>query len=87
MSKFRDIYEFESNDDIAPSSQIPGDDGKWVTFLNGEAKRGRQNLRLQVPLDRPICAAVPGFATVRACAARSPSSRRLSSLLRTERSV
>lgn len=85
MSRFRDIYEYKSNDEIAPSSQIPGDDGKWGTLLNREAKRGRQSPRLQVPLDRPICAAVPGFAVVHACAARILSSRRLSSLLRTER--
>lgn len=41
MSKFRDIYEFKSKDEIATSSQILGEDGKWITFMNGTAKRKR----------------------------------------------
>ena len=41
MPKFRDIYEFKSKDEIATSSQILGEDGKWITFMNGTAKRKR----------------------------------------------
>lgn len=36
---FRDIYEFKSKDEIAVSSQMQADDGKWVTFMHGTAKR------------------------------------------------
>ena len=39
LAKFRDIYEFKSKDEIATSSQMLGDDGRWITFMNGTAKR------------------------------------------------
>src|SRR5690606_19546068 len=38
-SKFRDIYEFKSDDEIATSSQMQGPDGQWITFMTGTAKR------------------------------------------------
>ena len=37
--KYRDIYEFKSKDEIAISSQMQGDDGKWNSFMTGTAKR------------------------------------------------
>jgi hypothetical protein len=39
MSKFRDIYEFKSPDEIATTSSMQGDDGKWITFSTGTARR------------------------------------------------
>jgi hypothetical protein len=36
---FRDVYEFKSKDQIAVSSQMQGEDGKWTTFMTGTAKR------------------------------------------------
>lgn len=39
LTMFRDIYEFKSKDLIATSSQMQLDDGKWVTFMTGSAKR------------------------------------------------
>jgi len=39
MSKFQDIYEFKSKDHIAISSTMQGEDGKWITFMTGEARR------------------------------------------------
>ena len=36
---FRDIYQFKTKDQIAISSQMQGEDGKWVTFMTGTAKR------------------------------------------------
>lgn len=36
---FRDIYEFQSDDHIVTKSQIQGEDGKWITFMTGTAKR------------------------------------------------
>lgn len=38
-AKFRDVYEFKDKDHIVVSSQMQGEDGKWVTFMNGSAKR------------------------------------------------
>jgi hypothetical protein len=37
--KFRDVYEFKSKDHIVVSSQMKGEDGKWIIFMTGEAKR------------------------------------------------
>ena len=39
LAKFEDEYEFKSADEIAISSRMLGDDGKWITFLTGVAKR------------------------------------------------
>ena len=39
LAKFRDVYEFKTKDQIATSSQMLGEDGKWVTFMSGTAKR------------------------------------------------
>ncbi len=39
MTKFQDIYEFKSADEIIMSSRMLGSDGKWVTFMAGIAKR------------------------------------------------
>lgn len=36
---YRDIYEFKSKDEIAFSSQVQGDDGKWITFMHGTSRR------------------------------------------------
>ncbi|MCA9052759.1 MAG: DUF1579 domain-containing protein [Planctomycetaceae bacterium] len=36
---FRDIYEFKSADEIAVSSQMQTEDGAWVTFITGTARR------------------------------------------------
>jgi len=38
-AQFRDIYEFKSKDHIAISSDMQGEDGKWVTFMSGDARR------------------------------------------------
>lgn len=38
-AKFRDVYEFKSKDEIATSSLMQGEDGKWITFMTGTAKR------------------------------------------------
>ena len=39
ITKFRDSYEFKSPDLIASTAEILDEDGKWVTFMTGEAKR------------------------------------------------
>jgi hypothetical protein len=39
MTKFRDIYDFKSPDQVTISSGMLGDDGKWTTFMTGSAKR------------------------------------------------
>jgi hypothetical protein len=39
LAKFRDVYEFKSQDEIATTSQMQGEDGKWITFMTGTAKR------------------------------------------------
>lgn len=43
VTKFQDIYEFKSADEIAVSSKMLGDDGKWITFMTGTAKRQKQD--------------------------------------------
>jgi hypothetical protein len=40
-AKFRDSYEFKSVDQIAMSSSMQGEDGKWITFMTGTARRKR----------------------------------------------
>lgn len=39
LTKFQDIYEFKSADEMAVTSKMLGEDGIWVTFLSGSAKR------------------------------------------------
>jgi hypothetical protein len=39
LTKFQDIYEFKSADEIAMTSRMLGPDGKWVTFMSGTSKR------------------------------------------------
>lgn len=39
LTKFQDIYEFKSADEMLITSRMLGDDGKWVTFMSGTAKR------------------------------------------------
>jgi hypothetical protein len=40
-ARFRDTYEFKSKDEIATTSSILGDDGKWVAFMTGTLKRNK----------------------------------------------
>lgn len=43
---FRDSYEFVSKDEIRVTSEMQAEDGKWVTFMTGTAKRkpaGKKN--------------------------------------------
>lgn len=44
LTKFRDAYEFKTADHILVTSAIQGDDGKWMTFMTGDAKRTKVNL-------------------------------------------
>ena len=39
LTKFQDIYEFKSDDEIQMTSRMLGADGKWATFMSGTAKR------------------------------------------------
>ncbi len=39
MTKFQDIYEFKSADEILMTSKMLSSDGKWVSFMTGTAKR------------------------------------------------
>ena len=39
LTKFQDIYEFKSANEIAITSKMLGEDGKWMTFMSGTAKR------------------------------------------------
>jgi hypothetical protein len=39
MTDFQDIYEFKSKDEMVMTSKMLGDDGKWITFMTGTAKR------------------------------------------------
>lgn len=38
-AKYRDVYEFKSADLIVTTSGVLGEDGKWVDFMTGQAKR------------------------------------------------
>ncbi len=38
-TKFQDIYEFKSNDEMLITSKMLGSDGKWATFMSGVAKK------------------------------------------------
>lgn len=39
LTKFQDIYDFRTPDEISMTSRMLGADGKWVTFMSGTAKR------------------------------------------------
>ncbi len=39
LTKFQDIYEFKSADEVAVTSKMLGEDGTWITFLSGTSKR------------------------------------------------
>ena len=38
-TKFQDIYEFKSADEMRVASKILGEDGKWITMMTGQARR------------------------------------------------
>jgi hypothetical protein len=40
-TKFQDIYQFKSADEMLLTSRMLGEDGKWITFMSGTAKRGK----------------------------------------------
>ena len=39
LTKFQDVYEFRSADEILMTSRMLASDGNWVTFMSGTAKR------------------------------------------------
>lgn len=39
MTKFQDIFEFKTADEIVMSSKMLDQDGKWITFMSGTATR------------------------------------------------
>ena len=38
-TKYRDAYEFKTDDELIVTSSIKGTDGKWFTFMTGTSKR------------------------------------------------
>lgn len=38
-SKYRDVYEIKSKDEVKTSSSMQGEDGKWISFMSGTSKR------------------------------------------------
>lgn len=38
-ARFRDAYEFTSKDEIRVTSSAQGEDGQWITFMTGTARR------------------------------------------------
>ena len=43
MRMYRDVYEFESTDEIKASSQMQNDDGKWETFMTAKMHRAKMS--------------------------------------------
>lgn len=41
MTKFQDIYEFKSKDEIVMTSKMLSENGKWITFMSGSAVRSK----------------------------------------------
>ncbi len=41
LTKFQDIYEFKSADEMVMTSRTLGTDGTWFTFMTGTAKRSK----------------------------------------------
>jgi len=39
LTRFRDAYEFRTPDHIIVTSSLLGEDGRWTTFMTGDAKR------------------------------------------------
>jgi hypothetical protein len=42
LTKFRDAYEFASDDRIIITASMQSEDGEWVTFMTGEATRKKR---------------------------------------------
>ncbi|QDU78609.1 hypothetical protein Pla110_03130 [Polystyrenella longa] len=40
-AKYRDSYEFKSNDKIIATSEVMEEDGEWVMFMKGELQRNK----------------------------------------------
>ena len=40
-TKFEDIYEFKSENELSIQSRILAEDGKWITFVSGTATRSK----------------------------------------------
>lgn len=43
LTKFRDAYEFASDDRIIITASMQSEDGEWITFMTGEATRKDAN--------------------------------------------
>lgn len=39
VTKFQDIYEFRTDTEIVMTSRMLGEDGQWITFMTGLARR------------------------------------------------
>lgn len=41
QARYRDSYEFKSDSQMVLESSMQGDDGKWITFMTGTARRAK----------------------------------------------